>query len=117
MALHLLAVVGELALELGLALGNEVHAEEEMEPRGLRVGRRPPRGEYAREAPGGAPKKLPAVHRSAAMEKDSNVFQLSAERFFRARGDSRPEMKPTCWGAALMSSRRGKRATRSVQEM
>ena len=60
--LHLLAVVGELALELGLALGNEVHTEEEMEPRGLGVGGRPPRGEDAREARRNAPEELPAVH-------------------------------------------------------
>src|SRR6185436_2480736 len=68
--LHLLAVVGELALELGLALGNEVHTEEEMEPRGLGVGGRPPRGEDARKARRNAPEELPAVHRSAAMLKD-----------------------------------------------
>jgi hypothetical protein len=62
-----------------------------MEPSGLGVGRRPPRGEDARETSRDAPEELSAVHRSAAMLNDSKVFQPCAERFFRARGDGRPE--------------------------
>jgi hypothetical protein len=46
-----------------------------MEPSGLGVGRRPPRGEDARETSRDAPEELSAVHRSAAMLNDSSVFR------------------------------------------
>ena len=58
-----------------------------MEPRRLGVGGRPPRGEDAREARRNAPEELPAVHRSAAMLKDSKVFHFNAVKFFASLMD------------------------------
>jgi hypothetical protein len=50
--LHLLTVVGDLAPELHVGLGDEGDAVQEVKPRRLSVGRSPPDGEDIRQATG-----------------------------------------------------------------
>ena len=70
--IHLLAILGELALELGFALGNEVDAIEQMQSRGLGCGRRDAHGggggrAFQKTSPGDC-HEISSIHRVGATQ-------------------------------------------------